>query len=151
MLPKCREPFKNAFKLSLFSKYWVVNQTGLPLRYRPNSRSERFGDVDKRQIDLSADPRTWYFDKSLEFKAQMAAQKFYYPFDELQISVCDSDWSNAIQLDNKKGDNPKTIVVSHHKSSKTFAFTYQIHTAPGRVRPFSKNSLISQKLTNTFI
>eukprot|EP01122_Echinamoeba_exundans_P011264 TRINITY_DN4424_c0_g1_i1.p1 TRINITY_DN4424_c0_g1~~TRINITY_DN4424_c0_g1_i1.p1 ORF type:complete len:3569 (-),score=802.37 TRINITY_DN4424_c0_g1_i1:9-9890(-) len=126
------EPYGHALKISLYSKYWIVNQTGLPLSYRPNYREGRFGEVDKRVMDMNADPRNWYFNKKDDFKSSLAAQKFYYPHDEIQIQVQDSEWSQILTLDAKKEDRPEVIVVNHAKSNRAFAFTHKISTAPGR-------------------
>jgi hypothetical protein len=126
------EPYGHALKISLYSKYWIVNQTGLPLSYRPNYREGRFGEVDKRVIDMNSDPRNWYFNKKDDFKSSLAAQKFYYPHDEIQIQVQDSEWSQILTLDAKKEDRPEVIVVNHAKSNRAFAFTHKISTAPGR-------------------
>jgi hypothetical protein len=124
----------NALKMSLFSKYWIVNQTGLPLAYRYGSRgSSRFGETDKRVIDLvNDDPRQWYAGKMDDFKSVVAAQKFYYPYDEISIQVAESEWSPPLTLDAKKEDRPDALFVSHSKVSKSFSFAHKISTAPGR-------------------
>jgi len=126
-------------RVSFFSKYWLINQTGLCLSFRVNSKSKPLLD-DPRSINMTGNPRTWY---KGDFMSERAAQKTYYSSGELSLQVVasgvdqNSPWSNTFTLEQKEEDQVQqtkleTVEIVDSKANRLYTFKMEITTAPGK-------------------
>lgn len=81
-------------RVILYSKYWIVNQTGLTLSYRSSVHKQIFVS-ESRQIDVRSDPRLWYKD---DFASKSAAQKSFYSDKDIAIQIQSTPWSSYFDV-----------------------------------------------------
>jgi hypothetical protein len=132
-------PSVGSMRVSFFSKYWLINQTGLCLSFRTNSKSKPLID-DPRSINLTGNPRTWY---KGDFMSERAAQKTYYSTGEISLQVLgasaaqSSPWSSTYTLEQKEEDQVQqtkieTVNIADAKAHRFYSFKMEITTAPGK-------------------
>jgi hypothetical protein len=131
-------PSVGSMRVSFFSKYWLINQTGLCLSYRPGPKAPPLKD-DPRSINMTGNPRTWY---KGDFMSERAAQKAYYSSGEIAMSILSqgdqsSPWSSSITLEQKEEDQVQqtkleTVTIADPVANRLYTFQMTITTAPGK-------------------
>eukprot|EP00026_Physarum_polycephalum_P000021 Phypoly_transcript_00021.p1 GENE.Phypoly_transcript_00021~~Phypoly_transcript_00021.p1 ORF type:complete len:3252 (+),score=335.79 Phypoly_transcript_00021:281-10036(+) len=100
-------------KVVIYCKYWIVNRTGLPALYKPNTRMFAFEnlapgqkEITSRQLQLEGDPRDWYHHPSVEKIASSKPLLFSFVDDEVQtrnrmisIKIANSEWSKGLWIE----------------------------------------------------
>ena len=137
VLVNCPSP--GCMRVSFFSKYWIINQTGLCLAYRTNSKSNP-QVYDPRSISMIGNPREWYKDGLM---SELAAQRTYYSTGEISMMVMatnqtdSSPWSNTFTLEQKEEEQVQpakveTVTITDPKQHRIYTFKMEIANAPGK-------------------
>ena len=131
-------PSTGCMRVSFFSKYWIINQTGLCLAFRTNSKSPPHND-DGRSISMTGNPRDWY---EANFASENAAQKKYYSAGEISMQIVaarhenSSPWSSTFTLEQKDDQvqtaRVETITIQDPVKNRLYTFKMEIATAPGK-------------------
>jgi hypothetical protein len=85
-------------KVSLYSNYWIINNTGLRLSYKSEANSKKIAAgqaLDESTIKpLAGDPTSWYTDEENK-GMEIGKNTVYFSSKELCIRVENSSWSKA--------------------------------------------------------
>jgi hypothetical protein len=86
--------------VSIYSNYWIINNTGLRLMYKSelNSKKTAAGQsIDDASVKpLVGDPNSWYLDETNENKGiELGKNTLYFSSKELCMRVENSSWSKV--------------------------------------------------------
>jgi len=119
-------------KATIYSEYWIDNQTGLHLLYkeRPSPQYDYAAgqtDLEKElRQEPTGDPREWYY---LNKSEGSSTQILQYSKPTLCIRVGSSEWSQEVQLSSQNADTVADVLV---KGKRLYPFRINILQAPGK-------------------
>jgi hypothetical protein len=127
--------------MTVYSNYWLINQSGLNLFYKANDSSKETESAGQRihspapnpdQPVLSGDPSGWYdtIDGLVTTDYVYAQNRFFYGSPKLSIKVEDSAWSEAFPL-GMQNEGMITIKDKNH-TGRQYEFGVKVKPAPGR-------------------
>jgi hypothetical protein len=127
--------------MTIYSEYWLINQTGLNLFYKSGESSKALESAGQRTPApptvperplLAGDPSNWYDTlEGLESTDYVYAQnRFFFGHHKLSIKVEDSPWSPSFPL-GIQNEGMITINDKEH-SGRQYDFGVRVKPAPGR-------------------
>ena len=123
----------------LYSKYWMINKTGLPLQYMrktigPHNHHDYAPGqiIENEKIDLSNDPSKWYNDNNQEkfSKPTMYSYRTNDIFgNETSVKIANSKWSKSFSLESVGTDGSLQIQDNSSNSKILFQLgvTIELH------------------------
>lgn len=130
--------------ITIYSDYWLINQSGLNLWYRDGdgSKDDREAAGQRshpppaiaNQSVLSGDPTTWYdplngdLDSPMDFK--YANNRLFFGGSKLSVKVEDSTWSKPFPLGMQ--NEGMITIKDKSQSGRQYGFGVRVKPAPGR-------------------
>ncbi len=118
--------------VSVYSKYWLVNRTGLPIQYRAASVEHVTAGlraIDAPNTDPHLDPKLWYRTVDRSALNQLVLYSGLDPMqskNRLNVQVSDSQWSQELNIDTVGWSG--AIQVSQATHSYTLVTSIQLAT-----------------------
>jgi len=120
-------------KVSFYSNYWIINNTGLRLSYKSESNSKKISagqTLDESSIkQLTGDPSSWYMDEENR-GIEVGRNTVYFSNKELCLRVENSSWSKAFPLGVQ--NEGLVDIKDESASQRLYQFSVVVYPAPGR-------------------
>jgi hypothetical protein len=127
----------SAFRVAIYARYWIVNNTGLHLSYKVDAGDknlapgQQVGDQDFH--GLPSDQQQWYphLKSDKEDIKTNSRGYLYYGEKTLSYRVGNSSWAKEQKLG---AGNQGSVELEDKHSNRKYMFTMSVYPAPARVR-----------------
>jgi hypothetical protein len=135
----------SAFRVAIYSRYWIVNNTGLHLSYKAEAGDKNLAPGQSiTESDLQGMPteqHKWYPHLKSDKPDVKANSHGYLYFGDKTLSfrVGNSSWAKEQKLG---AGNQGSVELEDKHSNRKYMFSMSVYPAPGRVRlKFSFSSI----------